>query len=784
MSNEKNDDLAITPDLMDNRVIGHRKVEPTEGNDQETLDTNNTEVLEDTTDSQEVSTGQQKLASSRLKNSKTLPEPVSEYEDELEQDSESSSEELTTMQTTTETTQSSQQPFFERFKMWVQKHKVVLGGVGIGLLLLLITLGGVGAYSYTVSMQLKDQAQAAEFHARTALDQFKAQNLPATEVALADLKQSVTEIDTTYKKLAFAGFVPFANNYYADGTNGLIAAQAGVDAGIKAVTAITPYADVLGFVAEDEEEDPATATAENRVKLLLETLTIIMPTLDEINGDLTIASDALNKINPERYPESFGDIEVRAQLVAARETLDNAQTVLEDYRPIIEHLPAIAGSNVRSSQADTESAEINEEDAAVEVEEDTEAEPAQAEGGRKKYLVLFQNDNELRPTGGFLTAYSVIFVEDGVVTPEKSDDIYELDQRFNEQIPIPEALGRYLTTERYFNLRDMNISPDFKTSMDLFFENYQLVRGEPDNIDGIITVDTHVLTRLLETVGPVEIPGYGTFSAENDPRCDCPQIIYALSEIITRPTPYLREDRKGILAPLMQALLTKVYQSPRTFMADLFEIGLESIEGRHVQTYFLNEDHQLAAEKINAAGELKSQTPEGDFIAIVNANLGGAKSNLFVDYSVEQTVDGPVDGRITKNVEITYKNPRKADNCNLEAGLLCLNSTLRDWTRIYLPEGSELISAQGFTTEPQEYVETYEGTNYEVIDGFFILEPMGLARLRLEYTVPYDSAANDDEYALTIWKQGGTNPIEHLIDVNGGQELFTAGGDTVVRMPF
>jgi hypothetical protein len=71
-----------------------------------------------------------------------------------------------------------------------------------------------------------------------------------------------------------------------------------------------------------------------------------------------------------------------------------------------------------------------------------------------------------------------------------------------------------------------------------------------------------------------------------------------------------------------------------------------------------------------------------------------------------------------------------------------------------------------------------------VIDGFFILEPMGLARLRLEYTVPYDSAANDDEYALTIWKQGGTNPIEHLIDVNGGQELFTAGGDTVVRMPF
>lgn len=782
MSNVKNDDLAITPDLMDNRVIGHRKVDPVSTDDQEQTTPDKPTTTDKTIDIETNSTEQPPLASSRLKNNQSSAKKTIESEDELEQDSESGLENLI-MQTKTELTQpsqqtqQSQQPFFNRFKMWVHRHKTVLSGVAIGLLLLFIFVGAVGAYAYTVGMQLKDQGQAAEFHARTALDQFKAQNLPATEIALADLKQSVTDIETTYQRLAFARMIPFANNYYADGANGLTAAQSGVDAGIKAVEAITPYADVLGFVAEDEEEDPADATAENRVKLLLETLTIIMPTLDEINEDLTIASEALNKINPNRYPETFRDIEVRAQIVEARETLANTQTLLEDYRPIIEHLPAIAGTNIRSTQSEAESADLD-------ADTNSDEEPTQTEGGRKKYLVLFQNDNELRPTGGFLTAYSVIFVEDGVVTPEKSDDIYELDQRFNERIPIPEALGRYLTTERYFNLRDMNISPDFRTSMDLFFENYQLIRGEPDNIDGIITVDTHVLTRLLETVGPVEVPGYGTFSAENDPRCDCPQIIYALSEIITRPTPYLREDRKGILAPLMQALLTKVYQSPRTFMADLFEIGLESIEGRHVQTYFLNEEHQLAAERINAAGQLKSQTPDGDFIAIVNANLGGAKSNLFVTYSVEQTIDGPVDGRITKNVEITYRNPRRADNCNLEAGLLCLNSTLRDWTRIYLPEGSELISAQGFTADPQEYVETYGDTNFEVVDGFFILEPMGLARLRLEYTVPYDAAANNDEYALTIWKQGGTDPIEHIIDVNGGQELVTAGGDTVVRMPF
>ena len=73
-------------------------------------------------------------------------------------------------------------------------------------------------------------------------------------------------------------------------------------------------------------------------------------------------------------------------------------------------------------------------------------------------------------------------LEDGKVTPEKSDDIYELDKKFTKRIAIPDALGRYLTTEKYWNLRDMNISPDFKESMDQFFEHYSEVRGEPDNV--------------------------------------------------------------------------------------------------------------------------------------------------------------------------------------------------------------------------------------------------------------------------------------------------------------
>jgi len=624
-------------------------------------------------------------------------------------------------------------------KNLTKKQKIVLSSILGIFLFFTVVFGALGFYTYQVAIELKTQGEAAKVTAMNAYTNFKNQNLPGTESEIGNLKEQLKNIKSTYQKLALYKAIPIANNYFKDGEHALAAGEAGLNAGGKTVAAIAPYADVLGFSGEGTFEG---GSAENRIKLILETLSKVTPILDDIQSDLNIVNNELAQIDANRYPESIKDAQVRSMIVEAKTGAQQANTLLSEYRPIIELIPEIAG----------------------------------ATGERKKYLVLFQNDNELRPTGGFLTAYSVIYIEDGKVTPEKSDDIYELDKKFKKRLPIPEALGRYLTTEKYWNLRDMNISPDFKESMDQFFANYSGLSGEPDHIDGIIAVDTHLLTDLIEAVGPVEIAGYGTFSAQTEPRCDCPQIIYALSEIITRPTPYLRQDRKGILGPLMSSILSKIYSSPRTYMSDLFRIALEDLEGRHIQMYFLDEKHQQAVETINAAGRLVGSDKAQDFLAIVNANLGGAKSNLFIDYKVNQVVSAPENGRITKTVEITYENRHKADNCNLEAGLLCLNSTLRDWTRLYIPAGSELVEAQGFNGEAK----VYEENGFNVIDGFFTLEPLAQAKLKITYTVPYTA----DTYKIKLWKQGGISPIPTVMDVTGGQEEILVNKDMIYEAEF
>lgn len=624
----------------------------------------------------------------------------------------------------------------KKLKTW---HKVAIG-LAVFLLVIISASAVMGFYTYKVAMQIKNQALQAKTQAQTAYDAFKAQNLPEAETQLIQVSSQLEEIKTTYHKLSFYNSIPVVRKYYQDGEQAFIAGEHGLNAANKALEAIVPYADVLGFQGEGSFTG---GTAENRVKLLLETLDKVAPVFDEIIAELEAANQALSQIDSQRYPEKVKDLEVRSQLEKVKEMSNESITVLAEFKPVLEELPNIAGGK----------------------------------GERKKYLILFQNDNELRPTGGFLTAYAVVYIEDGKITPEKSDDIYELDQKFVKTESIPEALAVGLTTESKWNLRDMNIWPDFKQSMDQFFTSYQTIRGEPDNIDGIISVDTHVLTGLLEILGPVQIAGGGTFSAEIDSRCDCPQVVYALSEIITRPTPYLREDRKGILGPLMQSVLMKAYGAPKQQFPALFQLAWQLVQGKNIQMYFNDENAQKAAETVNAAGRMV-MPEDRDFLAIVNTNLGGAKSNLFTTYSVKQLVnDAPVDGTLTKTVEITYKNSRKGDNCDLEAGLLCLNASMLDWTRLYVPKGAQLVSAQGFSSDTK----VYEEGDFSVIEGYFTLEPLSLAKLSITYTIPYQDT---EYYKVSLWKQGGVDAFETLFDVTGGQEKVLVDKDTDYEVIF
>lgn len=127
-----------------------------------------------------------------------------------------------------------------------------------------------------------------------------------------------------------------------------------------------------------------------------------------------------------------------------------------------------------------------------------------------------------------------------------------------------------------------------------------------------------------------------------------------------------------------------------------------------------------------------------------------------------QSIDRNNDGTIVKTITIEYKNPHKPSNCDLEAGQLCLNALLRDWIRIYVPKGSELISSQGSEVK----IITTEDLGKTVFEGFITVKPLGFAVYTLKYKLPF-KIKNDGTLPLLIQKQPGTSGNEYIIKVNG-----------------
>ena len=133
--------------------------------------------------------------------------------------------------------------------------------------------------------------------------------------------------------------------------------------------------------------------------------------------------------------------------------------------------------------------------------------------GKRTYLFMFQNNAEIRATGGIPGAFAAMRVNDGRISLGRQDDAGSLG-RF-EKPPVPltkdekavfgEGLGAYP--------QDVNFTPDFPRSGELIAGMYK-ARGGPA-VDGVLSVDPVALSYVLGGTGPLKTAGDQTLSADN-----------------------------------------------------------------------------------------------------------------------------------------------------------------------------------------------------------------------------------------------------------------------------
>lgn len=574
--------------------------------------------------------------------------------------------------------------------------------------------------------------------AKKTLDAAKKQNVELASTELAKTKKELVETQKNLNALSFLKYIPILGGYYNDADHLTKAGYHTLNAATVLVDSVKPYADILGLKGQGSF---VMGSAEQRIQTAIMTMGKITPRIDDVSDTFILAKKEIDAVDPNHYPPILGGDKIKKNLVKLKETTDQGVTFIDQARPLIKVLPNLLG-----------------------------------ESKEKRYLILFQNDKELRATGGFITAYAIFRIDKGVIHVERSDDIYNLDNAIANKPKAPDAILKYLPKVYSLNLRDSNLSPDFEESMKTFNSLYQKIPGRV-NVDGIIAIDTHVLVSTIKILDDqVQAAGI-TFTTKEDERCDCPQVIYVLEDNISRPVNYVKSGRKDLLGALLYAIMEKsLKSSPKLYWGPLFQDMIAETTQKHILFNINDKNAQDGIIALNAAGKIKSF--DGDYLHINDTNFGGAKSNMYVKQNVEQVYDVKSDGSIIKTITINYKNPYPPSDCNLERGGLCLNADLRNWLRIYVPKGSELIDSKGSEVK----ISTYEDLGKTVFEGFLIVRPQGAAKFTISYRLPF-KLAKGSSLPVLLQKQPGTDKNGYETKVNGRKiEKFDLVADKELKL--
>ena len=588
--------------------------------------------------------------------------------------------------------------------------------IGIVLFIFLLVLCAFVYYSfYLPYTRIQAKGVVVMAAAKDLKSAFSQNDIDLLSAKLKVFDEKYGELEKESKTLYWAIAIP----YVADFKLAVEAGRYGVEAAKAAVASIAPYADLIGF--KKGESSFVDKSAEGRLQTAVLTLDKVLKNVDVISGDISQIEKRLEKIDENRYPTEIGGKQIRSTIVSVKEQFAGVSRLFVDAKPLLKKLPEILGSKKEQT-----------------------------------YLLLFQNTAERRATGGFLTAYAVFKIKDGKMTIDNSTDIYTLDASISSHPVAPPEILTYHKGVSQFYIRDSNLSPDFVKSLELFNSLYKKSSVRV-NYDGIIALDSKILVDMLTIFGDAQVDGV-TFSAKIDKRCDCAQVIYQLFSVVDEQVGYVKDNRKGVLGDLMYELFNRALRfSPSKYWGAMIQAMLKDMEEKHILLNFVDPQIQQSIEKLNYAGRIN--TSKGDYLHVNNVNFAGAKSNLFTTETIisKSTKEN---GTTKREVQVEYRNPYPASNCNLlQERVLCLNAPLRNWVRIYVPQGSKLVAFNGSSMK----VQTYDDLGKTVFEGFLIVNPMGLAKIDVTYTLP----PAVDASRLLIQKQPGVDGQKYDVSLNG-----------------
>lgn len=402
-------------------------------------------------------------------------------------------------------------------------------------------------------------------------------------------------------------------------------------------------------------------------------------------------------------------------------------------------------------------------------------------GETRTYLVLAQNNQELRATGGFLTSIGRVSLLDGRIVGIEFVDSY--DPSINRtDLPLPQAP---LPVQQHMGigvmlLRDANWSPDFPTTAQIVRTIYNQQTGR--SVDGVLTIDLHAVELFVGALEPLQM-------AKVEEPLTGATVLEQLTAFWAAPPgsdatlesgdSSWWAQRKDFIPQLVDAVLSRIQRGQFDYLRMLSTMQ-RALDTRAVQLWFANPEVQNELANVGWDGSLRPPR-EGDYLAVVDTNFGYNKVNAAVEQRVAYQVDWPdgTDKPAVATLTLIYRHPYE------RPGYICdqtphyedsyeemIVRCYFDYLRIYAPAGSELIGTQGL--QPETVVSQRGEGGSQLFAGYFVLAPGSEQTIALQYRLPARITA--DAYSITVRRQSGTNPLPFQADVDGRSVATTIDG--------
>lgn len=391
----------------------------------------------------------------------------------------------------------------------------------------------------------------------------------------------------------------------------------------------------------------------------------------------------------------------------------------------------------------------------------------------KNYLFFFQNDTELRPTGGFLGVYGLASIQDADIAALITDDVYALDgpAEASPRPAPPEPIKRYIGIDKWY-LRDANWSPDFVVASDVmakFFAEEAAIAYKTDvpEIDGVFAIDTYVARDVLDLTGPITVDGK-TFTSANV----VDELEFAVEKgFVQEGVPF--HARKDIVGKLVNEVVERLKAMPVSKLLEAVSIAHRNLDEGHILLSMRDPALQTIILENDWGGKLLPV--RGDYLSVIDANLASLKSDPAVKRSIAYSVAPEKDGAFIGSVRVTYDHVGRFD---------WKTTRYRTYVRVFVPQGSTFLAVNGAMENDKLKDPARRPGRADVGDdlgrkwfgAFIAIEPGEKRTIEFRYRLApaVAQAIKDGAYRLDVEKQPGTLAHGLTLDLDFGKKLTSA----------